>query len=225
MKRLVVHLTMVCALLLIVGLLFSYHRQFAAWLRGEKVFACEPTNFWVKAIREEKACNSNRAVNRLRDGKTKAIPVLIEMLGDSESWKVAVDILIELRVDAVPALIQACKHERTLVRVRALTALGKLGPDADLAVPALVGALNDRRPVVRQQAAMSLAEIGPDSGKVVIALMKALDDPMIASTAAYCLGTFGQKARMAVPALKELAKNKATALGREAEKALNLIEQ
>jgi len=103
---------------------------------------------------------------------------------------------------AVPALTQACVHERARVRQGAARALGLIGPEAADAVPVLVAALADPDPLVRESAAEALGRLGPASASAIRPLVAAFadEDPYLGGAAAIALGRIGAGS---VPALAE----------------------
>jgi HEAT repeat protein len=63
--------------------------------------------------------------------------------------------------DAIPALTELLKHERSWIRVEAAVTLSKMGPETTkLAVPALLAAVPDRT------ACVTLAVLGPETAKI-----------------------------------------------------------
>jgi hypothetical protein len=70
----------------------------------------------------------------------------------------------------VPTLADALKDGDRLVRRRAATLLGKLGPQAAEAVPALVDALQDSDHEVGYQAILAFEKIGPEASSAIPAL-------------------------------------------------------
>jgi HEAT repeat protein len=89
----------------------------------------------------------------------------------------AVDALGQIGPAAVPALVEALGDPDMRVRVRAVAALGHIGSAAEPAVPAIVEALRDHQPRVRAAAAYALGRLGLAAEPVVPALVKALGDP------------------------------------------------
>ena len=78
--------------------------------------------------------------------------------------------------ERVRELIQKLKDDRSYVRMRAASDLGRIGPAAKEAVPALAEALNDRDHYVRSRAVSALGRIGPAAKAAVPALTGALKD-------------------------------------------------
>ncbi|HEX8202979.1 MAG TPA: HEAT repeat domain-containing protein [Isosphaeraceae bacterium] len=75
---------------------------------------------------------------------------------------------------ALPALLVASKDKDLQVRMKAVWAMGQIGPTA---VPALIEALKDDFWIVRNDAARTLGEMGPAAKDAIPALLEALNDP------------------------------------------------
>jgi HEAT repeat protein len=106
----------------------------------------------------------------------------------------------------VPALIDAVHDSDYQVREEVVVALGRLGPRAQSAVPLLIESLKDKDGGVRERSADSLGKIGCDNDAVIPALIDALKEKDVRLHAARALGSFGAKAKVAVPALIAMAK-------------------
>lgn len=109
-----------------------------------------------------------------------ALPALCACLGDDDlRWQAAL-VAGEIGPEAapaVPALIEALKHEQVHrpARFAASTsvALGKIGKAA---VPSLIEVLSDTRPHARLNAAAALGQIGPDARAAASALVSVLSE-------------------------------------------------
>ena len=109
--------------------------------------------------------------------------------------------------EAVPALIKALKDQDAFVRRYAAQALGEIGPDARSAASALTTALNDSRKEVQSSAARALGKIGPSGIETLTGLIKdANKDSALRRQAVEALGSVGEAAHSAVPALTEIVK-------------------
>lgn len=88
-------------------------------------------------------------------------------------------------------LIALSGHAEADVAYWAVTLLGRLGSEAEVAVPALISAMGPDRPrVVRQRAAWALGEIGPGAKSAVAVLQAASEetgDPRLARLAGQAL--------------------------------------
>lgn len=73
--------------------------------------------------------------------------------------------------ESLPAMIEQVRHRFPVTRLRAIKALGKLGPDASAALPALTLALDDTDSKVREAAAAAVGSIGPQALKVMPSML------------------------------------------------------
>ena len=123
---------------------------------------------------------------------------------------------------ALPAFRAALTNEVAFVRLRAVSALGWIGPQAEDCLPALIARRDDQ--VVRGNLMHALELIGCRPDLCVPVLIGALDDadPIVRQNAVHALGTFGAQASTAVPALTKALADKATA--RRAADALKKIQ-
>jgi HEAT repeat protein len=112
--------------------------------------------------------------------------------------------------EAVPYMIAALnnpelKHSRyDWVWLRALDALGAIGPPATNAAPLLLEALHHHTVAIRSGAASAISRIGICTPEAISALVKTLqdDEPVVRAYAARALGDFGPPAKEALPALE-----------------------
>jgi HEAT repeat protein len=115
--------------------------------------------------------------------KKKDVPKYIKQLKSSPSGKVRAEAAQALGdrgairkadvTDAIEPLLNALKNDRVpLVRKAAAEALGKIGPDKNVAVKPLIEALNDKEIEVKIGAANALRMLGPDAKEARPALQK-----------------------------------------------------
>jgi HEAT repeat protein len=124
----------------------------------------------------------------------------------------------------VPELVEQLKSPDCAIRVNALCALARLGPDSKEAVPALIQALEeDKDWVVRVAAITALGEIGDDAKEAVPVLIEALDKEDVCASAAIALGRIGPAARAALEALARVGKTKSGFVRWCAEEAVRSI--
>jgi len=135
-----------------------------------------------------------------------AVRVLADALSDSdiEVREVAAAALADFGPDAelaLPKLLTAAGDESSLVRRRAVRALGCLGSCED-ALPALVAATDDPDPGVSLQAAATLGDLGAAAAPAVPALMALLwtGDVRVRAVIGVALARIGEAA---VPALAQ----------------------
>ncbi len=109
----------------------------------------------------------------------------------------------------LPALVQALKSEHVAIRYWAATGIGNLRNDRSRAVASVQTALEDPSPTVRVAAARALFKLGYDGDATLRLLIAELKSPRewIRLHAALALDSIGEKARLAVPALKEALKD------------------
>lgn len=103
-------------------------------------------------------------------------------------------------VPALPVLIDLLGDSDLDVRVQTVSSLGRLGAVAQPAAPALVKALDDRSVRLRRASVLALGAITPVSDETLAAIVRALADPDIAvqDNATWALRSLGGRA---LPAL------------------------
>ncbi len=115
---------------------------------------------------------SAQALGRIGPDARSAVPYLAKALKDErrEVAEAAVEALGKIRTGAVGPLTDAVKDRgaESLVRRKAIEALGEMGSEARFAVPVLVGVLGDRE--VRVQAAEALGAMGASARAAIPAL-------------------------------------------------------
>lgn len=146
--------------------------------------------------------------------RTLVLPELIRALGGSlEMRGFAFQSLKRFGAEAreaVPQMIAALEHpdlknpRYDWIWLRALDALGAVGPSATNAAPLLLEALRHETVAIRSSAASALSRIGVRSPEAISALIKTLEDdePVVRAYAARALGAFGPAAKEALPALE-----------------------
>lgn len=72
--------------------------------------------------------------------------------------------------------LEAQTDSRPEVRMRAVRALGNVGPEIPEVVPALIAALADPEPEIRRQAVLALLKFGPGAKAAIPALTAARED-------------------------------------------------
>jgi HEAT repeat protein len=108
-------------------------------------------------------------------------------------------------VEVVPGLVKALQHDSYVVREAAAMACRGLGPAAATALPQIIELLDDEEFSVANAAVYAVAAVDPSGKKSVPALVKALDaEHDLREFVCVELGSMGQDARSAVPALAKL---------------------
>ncbi len=137
-----------------------------------------------------------------------AVPALAHLAvaeADDQIADLAAEALGSIGPRAVPALVTMLRTGRATVRVRALTALEKVGPKAAAAIPELLRALEDRDEAVRAAAAETMGAVGagPRANAAMIPLLEALrdEDPIVRQQAAEALSQIGTGERRELPGL------------------------
>jgi HEAT repeat protein len=107
-------------------------------------------------------------------------------------------------------------------RLKAVMALGEMGPTAKAALPALIAALRDPNRLVRVEVVWSLVFIDPTGDEVLIHLYVAVKDPDVGvrTTAVQAIGKLGPRAAPAIPELERLLLDPAPAVRLAAVQAL-----
>jgi len=124
--------------------------------------------------------------------------------------------------EAYPVLIEAANDSERGVREAAVQALGAFGQQA---IPALVGFLDHPDKYVRRNAVWAIGKFGPSARSALTGLCNALcdGDPRTSAGAAQALGSMGEVAGPAVPALVEAMRGTNVVLCRLAAKSLSQI--
>jgi len=147
----------------------------------------------------------------------EVLPALINLLQTQATGKtISVDQAAELRSAAcsaitfigpnasvtVPTLIRTTNDTHESVRRSAVSALGAMGGQSEIAIPALVDRLaSDSSEAVRDAAGNALVKVGPAAIESLEFLLKEID-PSIRWRAAQALGKFGPLAQNSIPKLK-----------------------
>lgn len=129
----------------------------------------------------------------------------------------------------IEALMRQLQDRDGSLRLRAVKALGMLGPAAKIAVPGLLTALEDPDGDVRRAAVVAIRLIVPDApptGAIVRSVMIDLkdSDPTVRAAAARALGRIGRPAASAAAALEALLNDPDPDVRRAAADALGRIQ-
>jgi HEAT repeat protein len=143
--------------------------------------------------------HATKALGRLKH--PDSVPALIPLLQDKVKAvrAEASSALAAIGDAAIPALLDALRHDEWLVRLHAVESLGKTR--SRMAVPPLLSALfNDADSAIREDAVRALGEIG--DAQAVEFLFTAMKEPGLRTQAVEALGRIGD--RRAVPVLMEV---------------------
>lgn len=127
--------------------------------------------------------------------------------------------------EALPQMIKTLADEDAAVRYWAAIGLGNLGQDATSAKDLLIDRLEDPSPTVRIAAARALCNMALDDQALPVLIQElGSDREWVRLNAAIVLDSIGDKARPAIPALKEALKDKQNKyVVRVANRALNVM--
>jgi HEAT repeat protein len=164
--------------------------------------AATRTSYWDKLLKLLSITNSHSRPDKpaLLEGKSEALPVLIDLIREKRSLPVTQEAYNALGAmgrpiakDALPFLEEEINGQDLHFRIVAVRTLGRFGPDG---IPPLIKALKHDSPQVRSSAAYTLQEIGHGpKGSVprdaVLALVEALNDEVadVRTWAAHALVT------------------------------------
>jgi hypothetical protein len=195
--------------------------RFAAvgWCRGEKFYHGLPASYWLLQLKA--ACEPVK----VQPDAEGLVAIFGGLAVDGYIKMVAEDI----GKDAVPGLVDMLNDPNPSVRVVAVRALHRIGPEAAEAAPALIDAAKkEKESRVRFKAAMALVEIEPGSKSAVPILIESLKDnnlPWGAKDLAIgALGKIGPDAKDAIPMLIELIREKNRIEASSALEALKKID-
>ena len=189
-------------------------------------------------------------LNDLNDAAT--VPAFIGLLNDEYSEvrakaanslqrfgpkaKAAVPALIRVAKDVKHSSVKKAKSLQWVsmnVRVEAITALGKIAPEADIVFATLINAMQDDDSEVRSAAASTLGTMGKKAESAVPYLLKALKDVNggVRKEAVSSLGKIMPKFDNVLPAIMELLNDRdpavrgevATAFGRMRAEAKTVV--
>jgi HEAT repeat protein len=124
----------------------------------------------------------------------------------------------------IPALVAAIDGQDAAARLKAVAALGQMGPDAHLAVPRLIRALKDKDATLRNFAEDALNKIGATRSDVET-LVPLLDETnsQVRLAALQLLARVGADAQPALPALIKLAEDTDNKVRAKAVEALSRV--
>ena len=198
---------------MIVGATLAFY----VTLPREPEFEGKRLSAWLEAFDYESEELVNVAIPALRQMGTNAVGPLIVLLKAKDSCLKEKLVQI-LQKQSLVAFHFTPAH---VLRGRAILACEKLGPSAREAVPALIDLLGEEDQPTPAAVISALAEIGgEDAVERLAQALRAGPTRAVRISAARALGSLGQKAKMAVPALLRATEDNDRELRREARKAL-----
>ncbi len=138
------------------------------------------------------------------------VPELLTALAgsDTEIADSAKQELMSMKVKTlISELKKAISHKDPVVRMKAISALGKMGSKAADAAPMIAAALEDESLDVKKEALFALMELGADAAKAAPLLSRLIgsSDERIALAAIMALKTMDRAAAAAIPGLAKAA--------------------
>lgn len=138
------------------------------------------------------------------------VPELLAALAgnDAEIADRAKQELMSMKVKPlISELKKAISHKDPVVRMKAISALGKMGSKASDAAPMIAAALEDESLDVKKEALFALMELGADAAKAAPLLSRLIGaaDERVALAAIMALKTMDRAAAAAIPGLAEAA--------------------
>lgn len=173
------------------------------------------------------------ALGQIGSASREALPIMARAAGRGIDLDLAVRRNSELIISSadsqnIDALVRQLRSRDSSQRLRAVKALGNLGPAARFAVTNLLDVLNDTDGDVRRSAIAAIRQIVPDA-KPTEAIIRALaadltdPDPNIRLLAVRALGRSGQLAQAASSAIDALRNDPDPDVRRAAVEALGRI--
>ncbi len=204
------------------------------WVGGEAFFDGRPTDYWSRAVRSSDPVVQSHARERLSQGGSDAVPVLLELLGNQDAdWQAAevrwqaAEILGQIGPDAQAsstALLAALRDSDLHVRLVAATSLTLVDTPADLAVPALQELLNTD---VSESVLRALSNYGPEAKPALDDLVGVLSNESLGTelrwNAARTLGKMREAGVEAIPAIVQHLKDPAPTVREHCAEALGDI--
>jgi HEAT repeat protein len=215
-KRLLIWIGIFVATGLVLALMHpAIYYTIIGYLKREAFYAGRPTSYWVHALKKEEDSYAESGPfgaegKALRDGRSEAVPVLIEMLRhvDMSARSQALVTLNVMKLKS-PELISPLRDllntESDLTNLRlAMQVLTQVAPEASLEAPAEVLKKNTH---LRSRVWSVVALTGQAKGNanVLATLLSALhdDEAQIRMQAAIALDKVGPRAAAAIPQLRE----------------------
>ena len=148
-------------------------------------------------------------LGRFKASANLVVKPLIQVLVTEENEDLrheAASALARIGSPAVKPLIRALKHPKIGVRIKAIEALGRIGPQAGEAIKPLAKLLGSEAEI-RQQTARTLGKIGPEAEAVIGALLDRLDqekEPEVFREVMAAIGAIGSSKETVIAKLVAL---------------------
>jgi len=158
----------------------------------------------------EKKMAASWALYAIGSNALPALPVLTNMLFDSNETAPGAIALAGIGSDGIPFLLAALTNQNHwVIRCAAAESLGWERSDLESVVPALIERLHDPHQYVRYSVATSLGQLHTQPEIVVPALMNDFsgNDTLLRAKVLDALGQFGSQARAAIPMVVEALKD------------------
>lgn len=180
------------ALLLAVALgvwLSPWGWKISGWMKEEPFYQGMPTSYWRQRLQAERFVGEKKrfpnlgfflrmqinpdymeeAHGLLLEGGPEAVPVLIELLRDNDSYFFFVcQVLGKIGPEAkaaVPDLLEFLKDQDPIRRLWAACALSRIDPSIKAGRPILMEALKDKNADRRKFAAEALRKVDPETAR------------------------------------------------------------
>ncbi len=163
----------------------------------------------VELLDDESAATRLSAIDQIGNlgpGAAPALPAMMERLNDPDLQAPLLAALAKMgpaSIGALPRLTELAKAPAIPTRVAAVLAISGIGHEAAAALPTLYAVAKDEDGDVRAAAIKALAAVEPNEAQTITTLVKALEDESgrVRRPAAAALSKFGDRARVATPAL------------------------
>jgi hypothetical protein len=169
-----------------------------------------PLDDWLTSLileKEDKFAAASEGFEILGPAAAPAVPDLIELFLDKDTWEVVQVALMHVGEPAVPALTAALTNRSNPPRIRAAAAdvLGNVGESNSAVVKLLLPCLEDE-PHVARFSALALGRLKMEPDIVVPALAQAVTGRYleVRAPSIWALGQFGTNATSALPLLTNL---------------------
>jgi len=124
---------------------------------------------------------------------------------------------------AIPALVEMLGDKNPINRLAGARALGSVGPEAKLAAGELTKLLED--PLVRQEAATALGNLGPEEANLALSVLIRTDPQGRYEATTFVLGTAPEVREALCPILRSLVKDQSLIVRARASVLLSVVDR